>query len=81
MNLTVNYTGSRTDVAYDASFNRIDLTLKGYVLLNAFVSYRWPSRKWMVFTEWRNLTNSQYQEAYGFQTMGLNGSVGIRYGR
>lgn len=81
MNLTVNYTGSRTDVAYDASFNRIDLTLKGYVLLNAYVSYRWPAKKLMVFTEWRNLTNSQYQEAYGFQTMGLNGSVGVRYGR
>ena len=72
------YVGKRKDISYDASFNAVDLTLNEYVLLNLYGEYSFANNRFKLFADILNATNTKYNEIYGFNTMGINASLGIR---
>jgi hypothetical protein len=43
-----------------------------------YVSYSFFKKKLLTFVQVNNLLNSDYMEAYGFATQGLNMQAGIR---
>lgn len=52
-------------------------TLKGYTLVDAYAEYR--VKKWLTFFgDLRNLTDANYTDWRGFNTRGLNFTIGIR---
>lgn len=71
-------TGKRTDIGYDAFFNQVPVKLKGYALWNLYASYSLMKGKISVFGDLRNVTNAKFTEVYGFNTMGINGTFGLR---
>lgn len=72
------YVGKRTDITYDAFYNAIEVNLNAYVLLDFYAEYSFPKSKFKLFADVRNLTNTQYSEVYGFNTLGMNTVFGIR---
>jgi vitamin B12 transporter len=72
------YVGKRTDITYDAFYNTIEISLKDYVLLNLYAEYSIPKSQCKLFVDIKNLTNTKYSEVYGFNTLGINTSAGIR---
>ena len=75
----VNTVGKRTDITYDAFFNQVEVNLKSYVLWNIYAEYGILKNKLKFFANVHNITNAKYTEVYGFDTMGCNGSVGLRF--
>ena len=72
------YVGKRTDITYDAFYNAVEINLKEYVLINLYAEYNVPKSKCKFFADFKNLTNTKYSEVYGFNTLGMNSSAGIR---
>ena len=75
----LNWVGKRTDISYDAFFNRVELVLKNYLLWNVYAEYAMLKNKLKLFTGLRNITNTKYTEVYGFNTAGFNASAGLRF--
>ncbi len=75
----INVVGKRTDITYDAFFNQVEISLKSYVLWNVYAEYALMKKGLKFFTDLHNITNAKYTEVYGFNTMGFNASVGIRF--
>ena len=75
----LNSIGKRTDITYDINFNQQNVILKAYTILNFYTEYSMPNNKWRFFIDVKNLTNTEYNEAYGFNTMRINGNAGIRF--
>ena len=71
--------GKRTDLSFDASFNQLEVTLPSYFLVNTYISYALPEKKALLFADIRNLTDAQFTEVYGFNTLGFNMQAGIRF--
>jgi vitamin B12 transporter len=67
--MSVQYTGERTDYG--------DVTLNDYVLLGARASYRFAGG-YTVFASADNLLNASYQNTAGYDTPGINGTIGVK---
>ena len=76
---TLNYVGNRTDITYNSNFEQVELTLKSYLLANVYAEYAICKKNMRLFVDVRNLTNANYTEVYGFNTMGTNVTGGIRF--
>jgi vitamin B12 transporter len=50
----------------------------GYSIFNLCSSYE-LEQNWSLFARWNNMFNKQYQTTYGYNSMGSNVFVGIRY--
>ena len=72
-------TGKRTDIIYDASFQPVPVQLKAYVLWNMYGEYRITKGRLKIFADLHNISNTQYTEVMGFNTMGFNGTAGLRF--
>jgi vitamin B12 transporter len=72
--------GKRTDIGYDAQYNPVQVTLKGYGLVNFYAEYRVNGERLKCFADLHNITGSKYTEVFGFNTVGFNGAAGIRFG-
>ena len=70
--------GKRTDISYDLNYNAVKINLKNYTLVNLYTEYIVAKNKMKIFADIHNLTNTKYTEAYGFNTLGINISAGIR---
>ena len=79
VNAGASYVGERTDLSFDANFNTISIILKPYWLMNLYTEYALSKNKVKFFVDVRNLTNTNYTEAYGFNAMKLNASLGVRF--
>jgi vitamin B12 transporter len=79
VNAGISYVGERTDLSYDVSFNPISIKLKDYCLVNLYTEYALSKNKVKFFLDIRNLTNTNYNEVYGFNAMRTNASLGIRF--
>ena len=75
----INGMGIRKDITYDASFNQVELVLKGYLLWNIYAEYGFFKNRCRIFTGLQNITNAKYTEVYGFNTLGFNVSAGARF--
>ena len=79
VNAGLNAIGERQDVFYDASFQRQDITLKSYVLVNFYAEYGFAANRLKLFADLRNLFNEQYADIYGYNTAGFNAYGGLRF--
>ena len=71
--------GKRNDITFDPnSLAAIPIELDHYVLLNIYGEYAIRKNKIYVFADLRNVTNSDYQEVYGYRTAKFNGYGGVR---
>lgn len=72
--------GKRKDAYFDNNtFETVNTTLKAYLLWDIYTAYTLLKNKLNLFLDLRNITNSQYTEISGFNTLGFNGHLGIRF--
>ena len=80
MNLGIQSIGKRTDVGYDyANSTSFKVMLKSYTICNLYAEYQLPKNKMKFFADIHNLTDTKFTEVYGFATMGINASFGLRF--
>ena len=81
LNLSVQaqYQGERSDLAFDpVTFAPSEVMLDGFVLVNAHADYQLaPSLTF--FADLRNITNADYTEVYGFNTLDFNLQAGVQF--
>ena len=75
------FVGERTDLFFNPAnnFAAEDVILDSYFLLNAYVEFSFFDHNLSLFTNVRNLLNSNFTEVYGFNTMGLHANAGVRF--
>lgn len=72
--------GKRKDAYFDNNtFSTVNTTLKNYILWDIYAEYGLKNNQFKLFADLRNITNSNYTEISGFNTLRFNGTVGIRY--
>lgn len=76
--LTYKYTGNRTDVFFDANFNRQLIDLKSYSLLDLYVQSE-PIKNITLFGDFKNILDTDYIEWVGYNTRGFNFNAGVKY--
>lgn len=76
---TINYVGKRTDITYNSNYEQVEINLKSYLLANAYAEYSFCKNKIKLFADVRNILNTKYTEVYGFNTLGMNTSFGLRF--
>lgn len=75
-----SYLGERDDVFYKPDFSSEIITLEEVFLLNLNASYSLLYDQVSIFADINNLLDADYQEIYGYNTMGINYRAGIRLG-
>jgi len=76
----LNAVGKREDVYFHPStFQRNDLTLKPYTLLNVYAEYGFYNNRLKLFADLRNITDEKYVDIYGYNTARFNAYGGIRF--
>lgn len=70
-----NVTAKRRDVDYSSGDN---VWLGGYSLTNLYANYR-LSKTWTATAKLTNLFDRHYTTAYGYNTLGLGGFIGVSY--
>lgn len=69
--------GTRTDLYFDlTTFSNKAANLEAYTLLDVSIQYQ-ATKNFELFFSGRNLFNTQYQEVYGYNTLGLTASGGL----
>lgn len=72
--------GKRTDAYFDSrTFQTVNVTLKSYLLWDVYADYSFLNKKFKIFADLRNITNSRYTEISGFNTPGFNAYGGARF--
>jgi vitamin B12 transporter len=72
--------GKRKDAYFDnTTLATVYTTLKSYVLWDVYAEYGFIKNKLKIFTDIRNITDSQYTEISGFNILGFNGYGGILF--
>ena len=82
LNLSVQglFQSERDDLFFDpVTFVPASVTLSSFVLINAHADYQLPGQRFTFFVDIKNLTNSSYEEVYGFNTLGRNGQAGVQF--
>jgi vitamin B12 transporter len=81
---TAGFEGTFSGVAHDfsgydaitnAPYNGV---MGGYSIFNFYSAYK-IDENWNFFARWNNITDKQYQTTYGYNSMGSNIFVGVRY--
>ncbi|HNU41700.1 MAG TPA: TonB-dependent receptor, partial [Cyclobacteriaceae bacterium] len=69
--------GTRTDLYFDlTTYSNKAANLEAYTLLDVSIQYQ-ATKNFELFFSGRNLFNTQYQEVYGYNTLGLTASGGL----
>lgn len=77
--LNYKYTGDRTDLKFDpVTFAASTVTLKHYNLVDGHVQYQ-ASNKLQLFGDLKNMFDAKYTDWLGYNTMGINFTVGLKY--
>jgi vitamin B12 transporter len=77
LNGEVALVGEAADDAYDAAFNPIKVTLPAYALISAGASYQ-VNDTFEVYGRVHNLTDTAYQQVYGYNTQGRTFYLGAK---
>ena len=75
------YLGDRSDLFFNPNnfFIAEDVNLDSYFLLNAYVEYKLPNRGIYLFADLKNITDADFTETFGFNTIGINAQTGFRF--
>lgn len=78
--LNGEYNGERTDLYFnpDNNFLPEDVTLDPYLLVNLYAEYSLYDRQISLFTDVKNLLNSDFTEVYGYNTVGTAVQAGVK---
>lgn len=72
--------GSRNDVFFNTvTFNQQPVSLKAYTLWNAYAEYAFAKNKLKIFADLKNILDTNYDEVYGYSTMGFNMNAGLTF--
>ncbi|MDG1293617.1 MAG: TonB-dependent receptor, partial [Pseudomonadales bacterium] len=78
LNANVQYSGGQTDVFFPPFPNPSEtVTLDQYTLLNLNANYK-ATEQLDVYVRLDNVLDDDYEEVFGYQTLGFGGSVGLR---
>ncbi|MBL7870048.1 MAG: TonB-dependent receptor [Cyclobacteriaceae bacterium] len=78
MSLNLKTFGQRDDLYFDlTTFTNQSAKLSAYALLDFHTDYKLKNQKVSFFVDIKNLLNQDYQEVYGYNTMGINVNGGI----
>jgi vitamin B12 transporter len=70
--------GKRSDLYFDmTTFTNQSANLKAYLLLDLSAQYL-ATKNFSFFASVRNALNAQYEEVYGYNTLGITGTVGLK---
>ncbi|MFC0775948.1 TonB-dependent receptor plug domain-containing protein [Terrimonas alba] len=72
-----NYS-KRTDMDF-TSWPAREVELKSYLLWNAYAEYAVITNRLKLFVDFKNITNADYEEVYGYSTQGFNVMGGISF--
>ena len=72
-----NYS-KRTDMDF-TSWPAREVELKSYLLWNAYAEYAVVTNRLKLFVDFKNITNADYEEVYGYSTQGFNIMGGISF--
>jgi len=79
ISLNSKFFGQREDLYFDMeTYTNETITLKAYTLIDFYGEYRLKKINATFFTDLKNILNTDYQEVYGYATMGINITTGIR---
>jgi len=71
--------GKRNDLYFDMNtFTNQSANLKAYMLLDVSAQYR-ATKNFSFFASLRNVLNKQYEEVYGYNTLGLTATTGLNF--
>jgi len=75
------YIGDRNDHFYNPAnfYAREEVDLNPYFLLNAYAEYGFLAGKLTVFADLKNITDTDFTEVYGYNTIGFNVNAGFRF--
>lgn len=68
----------RTDLDFNAYPAR-QVVLGSYALWDAYAAYGFLHNRFWLFVDLKNITNTQYSEVYGYNTMGFNVNTGLTF--
>lgn len=80
--ISINATSQseRNDAYYDnATFKTVSTKLESYALLDVYAEYAFLKNKLKLFVNARNITDTKYKEASGYNTLGRNIYGGVRF--
>lgn len=70
----------RKDAYFDnTTFQTVNVSLSSYALWDVYMEYCFEKLKCKVFADFRNITNSKYNETAGYRTLGFNAYAGLRF--
>jgi vitamin B12 transporter len=79
INTNAQYNGSQTDVFFPPwPQSSQTVTLDDYLLLNVNANYR-ATDKLDIYLRLDNLLDDDYEEVFGYQTLGFGASLGVRF--
>ena len=79
INTNAQYNGSQTDVFFPPwPAPSETVTLADYTLLNVNANYS-ASEKLSIYLRLDNLLDDNYEEVFGYQTLGFGASLGVRF--
>lgn len=78
ISVNAKYFGERSDLYFDMdTFTNQTVNLASYMLLDFYAEYQLKKMKSTFFVDVKNILNTDYQEVYGYNTMGININTGI----
>jgi vitamin B12 transporter len=78
--VNINHTGIRKDYSFDPlTYEKSVVDLKSYTLCNVYAEYSLSKNKIKFFADCHNVFNTKFTEVLGYNTMGLNISVGAKF--
>ena len=80
-NLQTQYLGDRNDLFFNPAngFAAENVNLDSYFIANFYAEYRLPSNNLAFYADLKNITDSDFVESYGFNTLSFNAQFGIRF--
>ncbi len=72
----IQYNGKQDDFEFDAFFNRTQVTLDDYTLVNVALSHK-ASDSIELYARIDNLFDEEYEEVLTYGTPGINGTIGV----
>jgi vitamin B12 transporter len=76
ISLSAQSLGKRSDIAFSPITHEV--SLKAYTLVSAYAEYKLMGDKLRVFADAKNITDTKYNEVYGYNTPGFNVNGGFR---
>ena len=59
------------------TFTNKAVGLEAYTLIDVYAEYKLKNKKATFFADLKNILDADYQEVYGYSTMGFNVNAGI----